>query len=260
MTILLAISGLTEDESGNRGSASAGKDAVADIIVRNYKSVRVGLADPMKRFCKEIYKFTDEQLWGPSEARNAPDKRYPREHTFKVPSGNTGTHPRLVCACCGHLKDLSEPNQCYLTPRHALQILGTEWGRDNYEFTWVLPLLETMRLLTLGDRFYSKASGVSLCHASHEGMYPAPKFVVVSDIRFPATTIHLKEKGALNIRVKRKISTLDVGSQHRSETALLDTPDSAFDHIIENYGSLEDLEKTLGTLIDGTHIKGIGRS
>ena len=264
MTKLLAISGYTEDEDGNKGSAGAGKDTVADIIVQHYRGVRVGLADPMKRFAREIYGFTYEQLWGPTDARNAPDKRYPREHTWvgsESPSVGLLEEP-LVCACCGWVLDPTTTEdaapQCYLTPRYALQTLGTEWGRDNYEFTWILPMLKVTEALSRnGDARYTEERGLHLCHPSHTGEV-SPNFVAVSDIRFPATLPFLKERGAINIRVKRNVKTLSGGSQHRSELALLETPDSAFDYVIHNYGTLADLAETVKTLVKGTHVKGIG--
>ena len=37
----------------------------------------------MKRIARDVFGFSDEQLYGPSEMRNAPDERYPREHEWK---------------------------------------------------------------------------------------------------------------------------------------------------------------------------------
>jgi dephospho-CoA kinase len=62
---------------GIAGHVGAGKDAAASVLVREFGYVRVGLADPLKQICKEVFRFTSEQLWGSSEARNAPDERYP---------------------------------------------------------------------------------------------------------------------------------------------------------------------------------------
>jgi hypothetical protein len=113
---------------GVTGKAGSGKDAVANILTANHGFVKIALADPMKRFLSRTLNFTNEQLWGPSQKRNAPDVRYPREHTFDW-------HAK-TCLCCGaFLDDLGA--QCYLTPRFALQQLGTEWGRSMYPDIWV---------------------------------------------------------------------------------------------------------------------------
>ena len=81
------------------GRSGSGKDTVADILVRDYGFVKVACADPLKRTCRDVYRFTDEQLWGPSKKRNAPDMRYPREHT-----PTTGGH----CACCGAEEEMTK--------------------------------------------------------------------------------------------------------------------------------------------------------
>lgn len=63
---------------GLSGLAGAGKDATADILVRDHGFVKVSLADPMKRICADVFDWDEERLWGPSEKRNEPDVRYRR--------------------------------------------------------------------------------------------------------------------------------------------------------------------------------------
>lgn len=91
------------------GRAGAGKSTAADILASllggDYETVN--FADPVKRHAQAIWQFTDEQLWGPSEARNMPDWRYPR------------------------------PDGTCLTAREALQKLGTEAGRHCYPNIWI---------------------------------------------------------------------------------------------------------------------------
>ena len=86
---------------GLSGLAGSGKTTVANMLVKNHVFEAISLADPMKRFCKEMFGFSDEQLYGPSSARNAIDPRYGK------------------------------------SPRVALQHLGTEWGRAFHENVWV---------------------------------------------------------------------------------------------------------------------------
>ena len=52
------------------GKAGSGKDTVAAYIADKYNGVCIAQADPMKRFVKNLMGFSDNQLWGPSEARN----------------------------------------------------------------------------------------------------------------------------------------------------------------------------------------------
>jgi len=58
------------------GRAGSGKDTAADFMVSYGQAKKLALADPMKRLAASVYEFTDNQLWGPSNARNAADQRY----------------------------------------------------------------------------------------------------------------------------------------------------------------------------------------
>lgn len=78
------------------GLAGSGKNTVADMI----PGPKVAFAEPLKRFCGEVFGFTREELYGPSEARERPSKSFAR------------------------------PDGTPLTARYALQTLGTEWGRN----------------------------------------------------------------------------------------------------------------------------------
>lgn len=114
------------------GRAGSGKDTVASFLPAR----RVAFADPLKDFAKDVFAFTENQVRGPSSERNRPDLRYPRKHG----PWPMGSDPGRRCLCCGHevLPGAEPPNapQCYLTPRYALQTLGTEWGRDCYPGIW----------------------------------------------------------------------------------------------------------------------------
>ncbi len=60
---------------GLLGEAGAGKDTVAALALEWVDGVGIALADPMKEFARDVFYFTDEQLWGPSACRNAIDER-----------------------------------------------------------------------------------------------------------------------------------------------------------------------------------------
>ena len=57
------------------GKAGSGKNTVASMISSKVRCVEIAQADPIKRLGKYLFEFTDDQLWGPSELRNAPDHR-----------------------------------------------------------------------------------------------------------------------------------------------------------------------------------------
>lgn len=66
------------------------------------------------------------------------------------------------------------------------------------------------------------------------------KVYVVSDVRFPNEINYLKNHGFCMVRLKRPgVPQID----DISETAQLEIPDTFFDHVIENNGSLNDLAR-----------------
>jgi hypothetical protein len=87
------------------GKSGSGKDTVAAMIPG---ARRFSFADPLKEFCAQVFGWDRETLWGSSELRNRPDPRYLR------------------------------PDGTPLTPRYALQTLGTDWGRNCCPDVWAL--------------------------------------------------------------------------------------------------------------------------
>lgn len=86
---------------GLTGLAGCGKSTVADALAERGWTV-VSLAEPMKAALAEWFGWSHDRLYGPSEARNAPDPRW----------GG-------------------------LTARRALQHLGTEFGRAMHPDVWI---------------------------------------------------------------------------------------------------------------------------
>ena len=77
---------------GVLGRKGSGKDTVSDYIVNKYNFEKMIIADPLKIACKELFNFTDEQLYG-------------------------------------NLKETVDP-QWGLSPRQAFQWLGTDIFRN----------------------------------------------------------------------------------------------------------------------------------
>lgn len=228
---------------GISGLAGSGKDTVAKFLGPLGAS-NVALADPLKRIAKDVYDFTDLQLWGPSEERNKPDERYPREHTFGEGK---------LCACCGWNWDdtfsTGDP-RCFLTPRYALQLLGTNWGRHCYENTWVVKCVRTAgQLLDDPHLRYDYKRGVYRINGGRdwEGEYTAEdlrvRLVTVSDVRFRNEIRAIQAHGGKVVRVRRPGAGLGgAAGLHPSEAEMMTISDSEFDFVIENEGTLEELE------------------
>jgi hypothetical protein len=203
---------------GITGKAGSGKDTVADILVREHGFVKVALADPMKRVCRDMFQFTDQQLWGPSEFRNAPDLRYPREHSFYHV-----VEAAICCACCG--TPYPETGQCYLTPRFALQRLGTEWGRAAYPDVWLNFALRSTTLLLIGEKYrrhaYSGPRGI-FDRGDGEGQ-EIVSGVVIPDVRFDNELAGIQREGSRIWHRPGEGSLKETpAAAHASETAKLD--------------------------------------
>jgi hypothetical protein len=249
--MIVGIVGRTVGEDGSMCSLGTGKDTVADALADEHSFVKVALADPMKRFCQDVYGFSRDQLWGPSSSRNAPDERYPREHTFLGPEEKKG-----ICACCGWAYVPDYKLQCYLTPRYALQTLGTEWGRDCFNDTWAGYGMETARQLLFAYEMpkthdhwsYVPWLGLIESNIAHEyGVLRASetKGVVFSDVRFKNEVEYIKKRGGKVILVVRNVEAAGSGMniQHQSENDLNNIPadDPMWNQVIHNDAGVEDL-------------------
>lgn len=205
---------------GISGVASSGKDATADFFVKEFGFTRMSLADPLKQICRNVYAFTDQQLWGPSQFRNAEDSRYPR------------------------------PNGTCLSPREALQTLGTEWGRNCYPNTWAELCVRTAQtLLTEPGYQYDQKQGLYYqdeLGGTTAGNTVTVKGVVIPDCRFRNELTAIKAVGGKVLRIVRPGAGLSGGRElHPSETEQASIPDAEFDLVIQNSGTLEDLRATV---------------
>jgi hypothetical protein len=212
------------------GLAGSGKDTVADFLVNNHEFVKVALADPLKRICKDVFYFTDEQLWGPSAERNKLDERYPRKPTRE--------------------EFIDGDRAEFLTPRHALQQLGTEWGRSCYNNVWVDYALRVADTLKRGGFYYDAKSGIRfLSHVQMQSDWVRGKSnVVISDVRFFNEVDAINNKGGRVWKIERPGAGLQgAAAAHASEK--LDIPEEHFQHVIVNDGTLSQLEYGVGQLL-----------
>jgi hypothetical protein len=195
---------------GISGVAGSGKDTAGNYLVREFDFIKIAFADPLKRIVRDIFDFSEEQLWGPSEMRNKPDPRYPR------------------------------PDGTFLTPRMALQQLGTQAGRNCYPNVWIDYALRLAKT--------ASESPAKFDYDKKLGLYPSDRTnnpirgVVISDLRFKNEVDALNQSGAFLIRLKRDQAGLEgEAGLHLSETEQLTIPDSSFNFIALNNGSLCDL-------------------
>lgn len=213
------------------GLAGAGKDTAADRLVSNHGYTKVSLADPLKRISRDVYGFTDTQLWGPSSARNAPDKRYVRERHERHDWVEASDGEFECSRCQAHGQQ--NPDECvvYLTARFALQVLGTEWGRTCYKNTWTDLAIKTARAILEQGMSYTPQRGL---YTDDSGARPSG--VAIADMRFWNELESVKEAGGYVWRIKppAPLVAAEGWRKHQSETEQGEIPDSAFHQVIVN--------------------------
>ena len=247
---------------GIRGQSQSGKDTVGAMMAEALKGKTIALADPLKEFCRLVFEFSEDQLYGPSQSRNQPDLRYKNEHALERArlnfGSNAGTWLREVLPSgtekhtpAAEANDWVETRyagvdadvayrklvewfedvcvQKEITPRYALQTLGTEWGRDLHEDIWIRFALEKRAPQKLEE---------------------GANFVIITDCRFPANECRLiSEAKGYVVGLERPgytgAAALAAGkAEHRSETTLRDDKERAkYDsYTIINDGTLSDLK------------------
>jgi hypothetical protein len=127
------------------GAKGCGKSTVANLLVETYGFQRLRLADPLKEMLKTL---------GLTEAQVDGDQ-----------------------------KEASLAFLCGKTPRHAMQTLGTEWGRNLIGGDlWVNACQQRIMRLATGRK---------------------RRMIVVDDVRFPNEVRMIREMGGLIWSVRR---------------------------------------------------------
>lgn len=195
------------------GFAGSGKGTVADILVEKYGFKKLAFADAVKDATSAIFGWERALLEG-----DTPESRTFREVVDPFWSKAFGFH---------------------ITPRWALQKMGTEAGRDAfYPNIWISALGRKLK---------------------DDGNY------VISDTRFPNEMEFIRGVGGSIIRVKRgpepewyetaRAHNIDgvyemyqkYPEVHVSEWAWIGSP---FDAVITNDGSIDDLVMATHIIVD----------
>lgn len=270
---------------GISGFSGSGKDTVANALIGGFDAVRIGCADPAKRHMADLYGFTEEQLFGPSEKRNAGDLRYPkhsnlilikRNHTeigdtffdYDLVSERVALDPNATYySFCEHRSSESiqynlpyevvntnkrvyyviegDPN-FWLSPREALQKY-CELMNTMYLDTWIRKSIETQIQLAAEYPKYSYSNMHGLVNVEYPLDTRNTYLVTCSpDFRHKheVKLIREYEKGdtiSVLIRVKRP-SIPKPPYQHRSEIEQTTIPDSEFDFVLDNCGTIDELD------------------
>lgn len=240
---------------GLSGLAGSGKDFVANLLVEKHGFAKIALADSLKRICQDVFDFSDEQLWGRSEERNKPDKRYftgnreggllayKDDRILLYPEKTANQEEKLEPT---H-EEIQEACKIYLTPRFALQSLG-DWARGCYPEVWINYTLQIVsKLLTnpnIGYDASNKFMETDCSYADRSG-------VVISDVRFRNEIEGVRAEGGKIVRIKRdKLTTLSGStSLHSSEREQMEVSDNEFDYVLNNQESVEALQQELSSML-----------
>ena len=254
---------------GISGLPNSGRNTVADILVSNFRFAKVSFLDPVRRFAQEIYHFTDEQLWGPYEVRNTPDKRYPRGwklscgcvcdrwHKYNPPRGGFLVE-NIIDTCETHPDQWwksrilfpsenggTEPQQEYLTPELAVQLLETEWGRKCYPNTWNDYAIRIYNRLQKGNVYYERTMGLRAFSGFGDVIQPKIN-VVIPDLRFLDEVESLQRVGGIILRITRPE---EINSPPRSKTRQ-EIPTCKIEKVLENTGTIQKLTKKIERFVD----------
>lgn len=230
------------------GEAGKGKDTVAGIIQKLSPSTQaLAQADPMKRFCAQIFGFTEDQLWGPSESRNAVDQRFADIIPWIKADEAIAMYGKAWCRSLlddekltadaydrlytwfAALKEAHAPNRRErpeprrdLSPRIALQLIGTEWGRYVDEDMWARYAVKTARKLLSGKHYYDRRLGALPYKADTK----IPEFVLVTDGRFPNEVAGMAAAAGHRLLVTGPVVSALAGGVpgHSSESLLSQIP------------------------------------
>jgi hypothetical protein len=234
---------------GIAGRAGSGKDTVANFIAKNFRGVVVAQADPMKKFCGDVFGFTEEQLWGPSALRNTP---------VKWKQGERNQHSDNFEACykgflisLGLITNSAKDNLLEwfdklniitgatgeLSPRVALQTLGTEFGRNVSMDMWNAHAIKTCKKLLEGGYSYTRAGGLVV---DDNFKYD---YACISDIRFRNEALNIRYLGGTVLKLERRDASSEIGGikGHASEAELDGIPAHFFSHTIWNNGTFNEL-------------------
>jgi hypothetical protein len=198
---------------GVAGFAGSGKGTVADILVQEYGFHKLSFADAVKDAVSAVFGWQRHLLEGDTD-----ESRMFRECRDSWWSDQLGYH---------------------MTPRLAMQLMGTEAGRDVFhKDIWILCAANKLRQ-----------------NPSHN--------IVIPDVRFPNEFSFIHNAGGMNIRVKRgeepewyynayqanREGNTDLMANynvHYSEWAWIG---SQFDYQLDNEGTLEQLKAEISHCI-----------
>jgi hypothetical protein len=202
------------------GVKGSGKDTLGGVLCRNHRFSSYAFATPLKsmiRIAFPHFRFSD--VYGPSENRETEYECYPLVNCPWC-GGAILDEPGGSRRCAENPKHDKLPR--HLTPRIALQTLGTDWGRHLHQNIWAEAAMGHLTSIRSGKRW------------------------VLTDCRFMNEAQTTRAAGGYVIRLKRGLEAARAAYAagefvHPSEADLLTAPDEFFDYVVDNTGPVSVL-------------------
>lgn len=254
---------------GLMGESGSGKDFSAAWIIQNQGYVRVGFADVLKRFCQKVFEFSDESLWGDPKFRN--EKVCPcNPDNDTLSSDSFFLGPRWDKALKNFTENVDEfidslpliveekadyrgflkrwfwecenrSERKLISPRLALQLLGTEYGRGFKQTLWSDHVFEKIiPMVEMGYPYGAKSGLGRHCSQMLENVRSRDRGVIITDVRFRTELEAIQGRGGYVIKIVR-LAHKDKENEaekagiagHASEAEQRDIPDEAYDVVLE---------------------------
>jgi len=246
------------------GEADNGKDYVADYLCKNLDLVKISLADPMKRFVRQLFGFPADNLWGASEKRNelldaqplwnAAFTQLHTMHQFTAAVVSESLGPDVRARAFDGLQTwfttLRRQNPEKLSARVVLQTLGTEWGRETYPNLWIDYLFNVQLPLLAQGYSYRYDLGVILNDGLEDGERHVRRGICIPDQRFENELEAFESRGGTTLRVRRLSRVRRDGGNtgitgHKSELEQRGIPDERFSKVFNFEEGLDHVNAQL---------------
>lgn len=214
------------------GRRAVGKSTAADHLQARFDAIQIAQADPLKQLVGLVFGWPDELLHGPSSARDAVDTKFADRAAWRDAFERLDRHGPTWLRGLGISPGRFFPTLKSwmallgvegighgMSPRRALQTLGTDWGRAK-----------------VGPDVWVNAAILRAAFKVQDG---AP-LVVITDGRFENEIDRVRDAGGRVILLTAE-TTEKAGDMHPSERGLDNVPRSKFDWMIHNEKVERDL-------------------
>lgn len=261
------------------GEAGSGKDTVADMLAKQLPTEPIAFADPFKHFCKAVFGFSDDQLWGPSASRNAPDPSL--SYSFARPTGfgrvayevkrifgktpkllsrEEIEHNRLLCEYHFHAqkKDFIEAVLPKGVPQGTAYSLLQLWLNDVLKQKDIAPRYPLQTIGSEWGRALDPNIWIDLGFKRAHAAAARGNFAIIKDVRFINEAQRSVDEDAVLLFIDRPVDKSAIEAAgvkgHQSEQQQRSPEMQALvkKHgvVIPNTGTLEDLNGCVTRLCD----------